>query len=204
MTSPSDSPHFPSSHATSRSEIDYQNAIAEAVRRTKPENGVEVGFCYGYSALAFLENSPGKLISIDMRNYPDTHKRIKDAGHGDRLELVMGDSSEKLRELRGQEFDWIYIDGDHTYEGAKKDILAALPLLSDRGVIVMDDYFAGDDEFGVYGVIQAVDEIFDGKDWVRVYEDIPFNNCAVAFKRASTSSSGGEKPKRRTASDSGS
>lgn len=44
-----------------------------------------------------------------------------------------------LSALKGQQFDLIYIDGDHSYEGALNDIRNFTPMVSDKGYLVMDD-----------------------------------------------------------------
>lgn len=55
-------------------------------------------------------------------------------------------------------FDFGFIDADHSYEAAKADIEALLPLMSKEGVLTGHDYFRRGD-----GVKQAVNEIF-GKE----------------------------------------
>jgi len=37
-------------------------------------------------------------------------------------------------------FDWVYIDGDHTYEGCMKDLQAVKNLVKDNGMILGHDY----------------------------------------------------------------
>jgi hypothetical protein len=37
-------------------------------------------------------------------------------------------------------FDFIIIDGDHTYEGALNDVHKCLPLLHDKSILCLDDY----------------------------------------------------------------
>lgn len=73
---------------------------------------------------------------------------------------MIGDSSTILNEWT-EKVPFIFIDGDHTYEGVKKDILAALPLIESDGVLAGHDY--GNAE----GVTQAVNELL-GKDKIQI------------------------------------
>lgn len=55
--------------------------------------------------------------------------------------------------------DFVYIDGDHTYEFVSKDIAAWWPKVRDGGILSGHDYTPGNPQKGhVYGVIEAVDE----------------------------------------------
>jgi len=70
-----------------------------------------------------------------------------------------GDSSTILNEFPRGSLDWIYIDGDHSYEGVKKDIKAAHQALKPGGIITFNDYtnwcsYA----IAPYGVARAVNE----------------------------------------------
>jgi beta-1,4-mannosyl-glycoprotein beta-1,4-N-acetylglucosaminyltransferase len=53
----------------------------------------------------------------------------------------------------GMKFDMIFIDGDHTYEGCKSDILNTVDLLEPDGILCGHDYITWP------GVKQAVDEL---------------------------------------------
>lgn len=68
-------------------------------------------------------------------------------------------SNEAVEILNEDMFDFIYIDGLHTYEGVKSDITNYLPLINKGGVIGGHDYVQG-----WSGVIKAVDEILGKPD----------------------------------------
>jgi predicted O-methyltransferase YrrM len=114
------------------------------------KRGVEIGLAWGMSAMAYLETQDSKLISIDLNDNMQKSEGLKKV-FGDQWEFIVGDSNTTLAGLSGK-FDWIYIDGDHSYEIVKQDLVAAHKKLAKGGMIVCDDYG------NPCGVKQAVDE----------------------------------------------
>jgi predicted O-methyltransferase YrrM len=74
------------------------------------------------------------------------------------LTLITGDSAKTADNYKDEEFDFIFVDGDHSYEQAKLDITAWYPKLKKGGIIAGDDYHPNH-----IGVIKAVDELFPDK-----------------------------------------
>jgi len=68
--------------------------------------------------------------------------------------------------LQPRSFDMVFIDGDHSYEGARYDIEHSLPLLRPGGILVLHDYDResrlgpeyAEGELAL-GVTRAVDEL---------------------------------------------
>jgi hypothetical protein len=56
-----------------------------------------------------------------------------------------------------ESLDWVYIDGDHTYEGVKGDLEAYYRVVKSGGFLAGDDYSRGN-WFGD-AVVRAVDEV---------------------------------------------
>ncbi len=52
---------------------------------------------------------------------------------------LRGNSENIMPMLKPEQFDIIFIDADHTYEPVKKDILNAIPLIKNGGIICGDD-----------------------------------------------------------------
>jgi Methyltransferase domain len=75
------------------------------------------------------------------------------------VQIHRGYSEEVLQEFPDSYFDWIYIDGDHTYENAKKDIELSIQKVKPGGYITGDDYAEGG--WFKAGVKRAVDELAD-------------------------------------------
>lgn len=101
-------------------------------------------------------------FDLNMQGYEGKYKRI------------VGDSKKILPQMRDQEnlkFDLIFVDGDHTYQGALSDMNDSWPMVRRGGVMMVDDVFhknnwdkLSDGSFN-FGVAQALwDFIVDKKD----------------------------------------
>lgn len=84
----------------------------------------------------------------------------------DGVNLIKGFSNEPevIGRVAKTKFDLIYIDGDHSYEGARSDILNYAPLIRERGYLVMDDaacFLPGGTNYwnGFESVSRAAEEI---------------------------------------------
>jgi len=80
----------------------------------------------------------------------------------DIIELRKGDSSKELSQFDDNYFDMLYIDGDHSYEGCKKDLNVAIKKVKPGGWIMGHDYEMNMEKAKNkynFGVKQAVDEL---------------------------------------------
>jgi len=101
---------------------------------------LELGTFTGYSALAMASALPadGRLVTCEVnRERAQLAQRHFDASpFADRIELHVGPAGKTIRTLTGP-FDLVFIDAD---KGSYVDYYeAALPLLSERGVIAADN-----------------------------------------------------------------
>ena len=71
-------------------------------------------------------------------------------------------SVEAAQRFENAHFDWVYIDGDHTYEGVRADLLAWVPKVKVGGLVLCDDYVEG--QWFQGGVKRAVDEYVSEKN----------------------------------------
>ena len=65
--------------------------------------------------------------------------------------------SDEWFESKPEKVDWIYIDGDHGYQGCLNDLENALKIVKPGGMIMGDDYYWPDAQWGKEGVTRAVD-----------------------------------------------
>jgi predicted O-methyltransferase YrrM len=71
--------------------------------------------------------------------------------------------------LKGQKIDFLFIDGDHAYEGVKKDFQMYSPLVRKGGIVVFHDIVAHDPTVGC-GVDRFWSEIKQSQRHVEIVE----------------------------------
>jgi hypothetical protein len=139
----------------------------------------EIGVFKGEFAKSLLETlNPKHLVLFDLfegrmgsgnadGNYyeeillDDEYKRLQTELPSDIVSFQKGDSSTHLKIYPDNHFTMIYIDGDHSYEGCKKDLEAAFSKVKTGGWIMGHDYEMNMEKARTYysfGVKKAVDE----------------------------------------------
>lgn len=130
--------------------------------------GVEIGSYIGESSLMFLSYPHiRRLICIDQAIQKLLLKRLSsfiDSGRCIPLEMLSSDAHDSISET---DFDFIYIDGDHSYESVKNDIEMWYPRVRMGGILCGHDYNPAFE-----GVIRAVDEfVKKHASTLKIYED---------------------------------
>ena len=74
------------------------------------------------------------------------------------INLIEGNSTNQdiIQKFKNINIDLIFIDGDHTYDGVKKDFFNYYPFLSDNGLMVFDDFNKANTNKGVYKFINEL------------------------------------------------
>jgi len=79
--------------------------------------------------------------------------------------LLRKTGTEAAQQFHDNSIDFVYIDGDHTYDFVSGDITAWWPKIRKGGILSGHDYTSGNPQKGhVYGVIEAVNEHVDRYD----------------------------------------
>ncbi|NOU16982.1 MAG: class I SAM-dependent methyltransferase [Bacteroidales bacterium] len=152
-----------------------------------PKNSIcaEVGTWKGdFSQRMIDETNPKKIYLIDPYMYVADYKYALYGGYSGsqekmdeiyqsvvfrfssmiergQLEIIRKKSDEGLGSLIDNTLDWIYIDGNHTYEYVRNDLLGSWGKVKVGGFITGDDY--GLPGWWNDGVKKAVDEFIDFK-----------------------------------------
>jgi len=113
--------------------------LAYWIRGFAPHNVMEIG-TVGGTFLLLSRLATGKKVAIDIA---DRRPNIHNFMFGHEWCFFQGDShTTEMRQKVSSycnTFDLIFIDGDHQYDGVKKDFENYRTLLSERGVIMFHD-----------------------------------------------------------------
>ncbi len=103
---------------------------------------MEIGFNAGFSTLLMLfTNHTMNITCFDLGEHKYTlpcYEKIKET-FGERINLIIGDSTKTLTNVNDI-YDLIHIDGGHTTEVAKSDIINSYRLSRKGTILIMDDY----------------------------------------------------------------
>lgn len=155
--------------------------------RSLPTNGIvgEVGTQTGRFA-AFIDevSRPRELHLFDLDGDALEVPALTGGQNARRVFFHVGDSSTELTRFPRHYFDWLYIDGDHSYAGVQRDIAAAVCVLKPDGFLVFNDYTTWSPaEVSVYGVLRAVNELLNA-GWEMTYIALePMGYHDVALRR---------------------
>lgn len=127
--------------------------VLQYVGEIKPKVVVEIGVHQGYSLVDWYKAFvPDIIVGIDN----DLHALDVEATK--HMHIIDGDShsietKNRLQGiLAGRSIDFLYLDGDHTYEGVKQDYEMYSPLVRSGGIIGFDDIRLNSNEWRMNGV----------------------------------------------------
>jgi predicted O-methyltransferase YrrM len=130
-------------------------SLLRLLKRRKLKTIVEIGTAQGGTLYTWckIATSDALIISIDLPGGPfgggytlndikkfRKHRRINQKLYFLRKDSHKQETKNKLLEiLDGRKIDFLFIDGDHSYRGVKKDFQQYSPLVKQRGLIVLHD-----------------------------------------------------------------
>ncbi|CAD6491115.1 MAG: Methyltransferase domain protein [Candidatus Argoarchaeum ethanivorans] len=152
----------------------------------KPKVMLEIGTANGGTLFLFphIASMDATIISVDLPagtfggGYPTLKIPLYKsfALSHQKIHLIRADSHsqstlERVQSiLNGKEIDFLFIDGDHTYEGVKKDFQMCSPLVKNGGIIAFHDIVPGLKE-NVGGVPKFWQEIKSECKYLEIVKD---------------------------------
>lgn len=121
------------------------DALKSFVNQPGVQRVLEIGFNGGHSANLFLTTNASCIVhSLDLGHYSFVKlaKQEIDKRHPNRHNLKLGDSMitiPKLVNITNEPYDLIFIDGGHSYEVAKSDLVWCKKLAHKNTILIMDD-----------------------------------------------------------------
>lgn len=129
--------------------------LGKMVQALAPKRSLEIGTNYGGTLFLLCTLSPpgAHIISVDLKGGPfgggypkrkiPLYRRFP--RNGQKLCLIQADShlpetwERVVGAMRGNKLDYLFIDGDHSYEGVKKDFEMYSPLVRSGGMVAFHD-----------------------------------------------------------------
>jgi predicted O-methyltransferase YrrM len=136
--------------------------LLDIIEKNKPSSILEIGTANGGTLLLFtkLSSKDAQIISIDLPGgrFGGGYSKLRIplyklfAKNNKKISLLRLDShdnktKEKVEDiLDNKKLDFLFIDGDHTYEGVKRDFELYSPLVKEGGVIAFHDIVLGNEK----------------------------------------------------------
>lgn len=160
------------------------SALLSMLTPLQIQNILEIGIGKGGTSWALSKlDGLDRIIGVDLPNgpwgggpEPLSLKYVSDNSQAD-YNLILGNSMnseclDKVKELLGfDDFDFLFIDGDHSYAGVKTDFLTYSPLVRKGGLIGFHDICEHSKESGCE-VKKFWDELKAGLPYDRYVEFI--------------------------------
>ncbi len=171
------------------------------VAKNRPRKIIEIGTHFGGTFFLFSRfGSPDALlISIDLptwnlkggyghlrsffyRSFRSKHQKMifigQDSHHPSTLKQVKN-------HLKNEEIDLLFIDGDHSYEGVKKDFEIYSPLVKNNGIIAFHDIVVHDqsENCEVNKFWNEIKEQFEYKEIVENWQQKHWGIGVLVYKK---------------------
>ncbi len=170
--------------------------LLERINEIKPKVILEIGTANGGTLFLFSRIAPedATIVSVDLPGggfgggYSAWRTLLYKAFplRGKKMHLFRADShkNETLEQVKvvldGQQIDFLFIDGDHTYEGVKRDFEMYSPLVRKGGMVAFHDIVPHLAEAGCE-VTQLWEEMKYGYDHMELVENQSQNWAGIGI-----------------------
>lgn len=176
--------------AMERTGVDYYCQVSDVslikkLVRELPDDPVciNIGAAMGTSALAMLEARPDSLVtSIDIEDCPIEKQAIEECGFDeeDRYWFRKGRSQDIGKEWKVPKVDFVFVDGDHTFEGCYNDALVWYKHLKPKGIMAFHDYQSR------IKVLESVERAVDAVTKVLGLKFVLQRGTMIVFRKVNT------------------
>ena len=187
------------------SEHEVMLSSISLIKNSKIENILEVGTYDGFNALLLSKLFPNSKISTidlpeDDKDFIASYKRKnqliefienrkKNLSLGDNIEFIPMNSIKLINHKK--KYDLIWIDGAHGYPIVSIDIINAMNLINDKGIIACDDILIDlnhQESDKIYNSIAAYETLSELKkqkliDFQLIYKRLNAENNCVSYRR---------------------
>jgi hypothetical protein len=118
---------------------------------------------YGVDPYCLFDDYTDTPDQVEFSNQSNLDKLYSDVkmrySQFTNAQLIRSTSADAVGRFEDNSVDFVYIDGDHTYEFVSQDIARWWPKIKPGGILSGHDYTPGNPQKNrIYGVIPAVDE----------------------------------------------
>lgn len=174
-------PSLPASALLNCQVFPHRSALLDSL----PNGGciAEVGTQHGYWASEIIKKKQPEALHLFDLSFDAL---IKDVANNPVVKCHKGSSAKMLSDLEDGYFDWIYVDGDHSYEGVRRDIEQAIRKVKPSGYLIFNDYTHWSPMEAIpYGVVSAVNELIIAGWEMTALAITPHGYWDVAVRRQS-------------------
>jgi SAM-dependent methyltransferase len=121
---------------------EFMRLIDEA-REIGVKEVLEIGTCRGGTAYLFYKLLGANVTTIDVRPLLFTRAVLPLVSRG-KIRVIRGDSHsmKTLEKVSNKKYDLLFIDGDHSYDGVKRDYEMYSRLVRPGGLIAFHDIYS--------------------------------------------------------------
>ena len=122
-----------------------------------------------------INDVEGRLHNTEQEKLDRIYRMVRRRFSFDKkVKLTRNFSSEAMSDFEDNSIDWIYIDGNHSYQYVKEDLNGWWPKIKSGGYMCGDDYINGKHQIEKlqFGVVQAVDEFRQERDSQIIHSEI--------------------------------